>query len=87
MKKLITVLLSMGFATSVYAADAENSGSATVDHSKNPLTGTQTTTKKWKSKKKNARGEAETNSKETTKEMTDGSTEKTTKTTTDSKSN
>lgn len=76
MSKLVIAIVGVAFSASVHAADAEHKESATVDHSKNPITGTKTTTKKWKSKKKGAHGEAEKTTTETTKEMTDGSVDK-----------
>jgi hypothetical protein len=76
MNKLIIAAISMLFAASVYAADQEVKDSATVDHSKNPITGTKTTKREWKSKKKNADGKAEAKTTETTKVGTDGSVDK-----------
>jgi hypothetical protein len=59
----------------VLAADAENKETATVDHSKNPITGTKTTTKKYKGKMKDEKGHSEDVSvTEKTKVKKDGTT-------------
>jgi hypothetical protein len=60
-----------------FAADVEDAGKTTVDHSKNPITGTKTTKKQSKQKMKDAAGN-ETSSKvtETTKVHKDGQVEK-----------
>jgi hypothetical protein len=75
-KKMIIALVGIAFAATAYAADSENSEKSTVDHSKNPITGTKTTTKKWKKKVKGDEGKGEAEVKETTKEKTDGTVEK-----------
>jgi len=76
MKKVMMMIVSAMFLGSMaMAADAANSDNATVDQSKNPITGTKTTTKKWKKKSKTANGDsAEVNAKETTKVKKDGTT-------------
>jgi hypothetical protein len=78
MKKFALVMLGSMIAGSVaLAADIEDSHKATVDTSKNPITGTKTTTKKWKKKSHDAKGagtEAEVTEK--TKMKTDGTVEK-----------
>lgn len=86
MKKIVAMLVSALFVGSMsMAADAENSDSTTVDTSKNPITGTKTTTKKHKMKKKTDGGaSADMTVKETTKEKTDGTVEKSTKAEADS---
>lgn len=73
-KQLIVAALGALLAGSVsFAADNENSEKATVDHSKNPITGTQTTTKKYKKKKKAANGASQdVEVTEKTKVKTDG---------------
>lgn len=59
------------------AADTEHKESSTVDHSKNPITGTETTTKKYKGKMKNTKGHTEDVSvTEKTKVKKDGTTTK-----------
>ncbi len=53
------LVLAMAFlicGSFAHAADTENSGSATTDTSKNPLTGTVTKTTKHKSKVKHKNG-------------------------------
>jgi phosphate-selective porin len=79
MIKIIIASLALAFSATVFAADAENSGSTTVDHSKNPLTGTETTTKKTEKTVKGEHGKGKMKMKETTKKKTDGSTETETK--------
>jgi hypothetical protein len=84
---LSAVIALSGLSFSAMAADAENSEKATVDHSKNPVTGTKKTTVTHKSKHKNEDGsESKMKRKDTTKETTDGKTEKSTETKTDSES-
>lgn len=84
---LATVIALSGLSFGAFAADEEHSGSATVDHSKNPLTGTKKTTVTRKMKHKNADGsESKMKKTDTTKEMTDGKTEHSSKTETDSES-
>lgn len=78
MKSVLLCIAILATAVTVNAADNEATKSVTEDYSKNPITGTQKTTKKWHKKKKDATGSSETDVKETTKKMTDGSTEKTT---------
>ncbi|MGZ3721505.1 MAG: hypothetical protein ACXVA9_01160 [Bdellovibrionales bacterium] len=80
MKKLVVLLASSIFAANVYAADAEDSKKVTVDHSKNPITGTEKTTKTVKRKSHGSKGRHDSESTTTTKEKTDGSVEKTTET-------
>ena len=46
MKAIVTTVAMVLAASLVHAADAEHSDKTTVDHSKNPITGTETTTKK-----------------------------------------
>jgi hypothetical protein len=78
MKKLAIAMIGSMLAGSIaMAADAEDSHKATVDTSKNPITGTQTTTKKWKKKSHDKHGtgmDAEVTEK--TKVKTDGTVEK-----------
>lgn len=62
--------------TLAHAADAENKGEATVDTSKNPITGTVTTTKKMNKKVKGANGEATAKVTEKTKVHKNGKVEK-----------
>lgn len=67
--------------------DTKTTGSDTVDHSTNPLTGTKKTVKKHKHMSKSAAGDTESKSTETTKEYKDGNVKKTTEksTTTETK--
>ncbi|MBX3021924.1 MAG: hypothetical protein KF799_09635 [Bdellovibrionales bacterium] len=80
MKKLMMTLAGLAFAVTAYAADQENKESATVDHSKNPITGTKTTTKKWNKKVKDGKGTSDAAVTEKTKVKTDGTVEKSTET-------
>ncbi len=75
MKKLLLTLVGFVFVGSMaMAADAENTETTKVDHSKNPITGTKTTKKKFKKKVKDEEGHsADMNVTETTKEKKDGS--------------
>ena len=86
MKKIVAMLVSALFVGSVVmAADAENTDKTTTDTSKNPITGTKTTTKKHHKKMKHEGGAStDATTKETTKEMKNGTVEKSTKTETDS---
>jgi hypothetical protein len=84
MKKIILPLMALVFTSAVYA-DSETSNSATVEHSKNPITGSKTTTKKWKNKKRNGDAKAESTTTEKVKENSDGTKERSTDTKTDSK--
>lgn len=85
MKKLITITAIVLASSLVHAADAEHSDKTTVDHSKNPVTGTETTTKKHTKKMKNDHGaSAEVTTKEKTKVKKDGTVTK--ETTTESES-
>jgi hypothetical protein len=76
--KLATVLATILLAgTLVQAADAENSSTTTVDHSKNPITGSKKTKKVTKMKAKNASGDqSEAQVTETTIVKTNGTVEK-----------
>jgi hypothetical protein len=59
MKKVLLATLGLVFVASVAgAADAENSEKATTDTSKNPITGSKTTTKKYKKHVKNGKHNA-----------------------------
>ena len=79
MKKLALVTMSAVFVGSMaFAADAEDKSSATVDHSKNPITGTETTKKVSKKKMKDGHGnEAAMKVTDKTKVHTDGKVEHT----------
>lgn len=81
MKKMSMVVASLMFvgATS-FAADTEHKAETTVDQSKNPITGTETTTKKTKKKMKGDHASSETVTKEKTKVGTDGEKKTTTET-------
>ena len=74
MKKIVVSAIgAMLVGSLAMAADAEKSNSHTTDVSKNPITGTKTTTKKSKSMKKGAGGmNHEAVVTETTKQKTDG---------------
>lgn len=78
MKHTILALALAAFISPVaFAADHEHKDENSVDVSKNPITGTVTTTKKSEHKVKRGKGHAKVSVTEKTKEMTDGSTEKT----------
>ncbi|RYZ66075.1 MAG: hypothetical protein EOP05_19665 [Proteobacteria bacterium] len=77
MKRSLAIALSALFVGSVgFAADAENKAETTTDVSKNPITGTVTTTKKTAAKKKGAHGKASMETTEKTKVHKDGEVEK-----------
>jgi hypothetical protein len=77
MKQMMMVLAAaMMVGALTQAADMENKGEATTDTSKNPVTGTTTTTKKWTKKVKGANGEAEAKVTEKTKVHKNGKVEK-----------
>ena len=78
MKKLALVTMSAMFVGSLaFAADTKNESSTTTDTSKNPITGTETTTKKVSKNVKNAAGgHDETTTKHKTKKHKDGKKEK-----------
>ena len=70
--------------SAAHAADAEKKEEVTVDHSKNPVTGTETTTKTAKHKKAAKHGASKMEETTTTqKAHTDGSTATTTETKTE----
>ena len=73
---LLAALLMVG--SLAHAADAEHKAEATTDVSKNPITGTVTTTKKSSKKVKGAHGGAKMDVTEKTKVHTDGTVEKST---------
>jgi hypothetical protein len=80
MKKLMILAPILMMSSLAFAADVENSNTTTVDHSKNPITGTKKTVRKHKMKAKDGAGNAaDTTITETTKMKTDGSMEKKTK--------
>ena len=57
MKNLLTLAAAALFVGSVsFAAEIENKDATTVDHSKNPITGTETTTTKTEEKVKDGHG-------------------------------
>ena len=81
MKSGMTLLAGILLAgTMALAADAENSASTTVDHSKNPITGTETTTTETKGMHKDGSHKDSMKKKSKHKKMKDGSTETTTTT-------
>lgn len=81
MRKALMIATSMLFVgTMAMAADSETSGSTTVDTSKNPITGSVTTTKKVAKKKKGAHGEHEIETTEKTTVKKDGTVQKKTET-------
>ena len=58
MKSLLTVAAAALLVGSIsFAADVENKAETTVDHSKNPITGTETTTTKSEEKMKDGHGD------------------------------
>lgn len=77
--KMIAMLVAVMFVgLAAHAEDPQNT--TTTDTSKNPITGTVTTTKKTKKHHKGAHTEAKMESTEKTKEMKDGSMKKSTDT-------
>ena len=68
-----------------FAADKENKAETSTDTSKNPITGTETTTTKSEKKMKGEHSKAETSTKKTHKKYKDGGEKTTTETTTESK--
>ena len=73
MRKAVMVMAALMLGMPVFADDAVNEHKATVDTSTNPITGTKTTTKKYKARKKNVDGsEAAVDHKDTTKVKTNG---------------
>lgn len=78
MKAIVTTVAMVLAASLVHAADAEHSDKTTVDHSKNPITGTETTTKKHTKKMHNdATGaKSEVTTKEKVKAKKDGTVSK-----------
>ena len=86
MKKIILPLVAAAFVSPVFAADMENKNEVKVDHSKNPITGTETTTKTTKVKKKGDHGKSDVEIKEKTKVMKDGKVEHSKEVEADSKS-
>jgi hypothetical protein len=80
------IVAGLMMSTMVYANDAENSESSTVDHSKNPITGTKTTKRTWKKKAKGEHGEGKAEVTEKTSEKTDGTVEKKVETKSDTES-
>ena len=81
MKKMSLLIASLMFVGSAsFAADVENKAETTVDHSKNPITGSETTTKKTKKKIKGEHANSEVTTKEKTKTDSDGNKKTTTET-------
>ncbi len=77
MKRTMLVLAAALMVGSLaHAADAENKAEATTDTSKNPITGTVTTTKKHSHKIKGANGDGKVEVTEKTKVHKDGKVEK-----------
>lgn len=73
MKVLMFVASACLASSMAFAADTENSKSTTVDHSKNPITGTKKTVVETKVKKTAANGaEVESTTTDTTKVTKDG---------------
>ena len=90
MKKVLLALAMVALVSPVaFANDTDTADKAetTVDTSKNPLTGTVTTTKKTKKEVKRGKGHAKVEATEKTKQMTDGTTEKSVDVESDSKTN
>ena len=77
MKNLLTLAAAALFVGSVsFAADVENKDNTTVDHSKNPITGTETTTTKTEEKVKDDHGNMKKmKTKKTVKNHKDGKVE------------
>ncbi len=86
MKAITTILAGLLLVGSMaFAVDAENSATKTTGTSKNPLTGSTTTTKKMKKKMKNGKDEKNATVTEKTKTMKDGTVENSTDVKMDSK--
>ena len=88
MKKQASILTALLFVGSLaLAADAEHSETTTVDHSKNPITGSETTTKKTKKKMKGEHAKTEMKTTDKMKKEKDGTKKMTheTETTTETK--
>ena len=75
MTKSIIALVVAAFMSPAFAADHEQKNDVTVDHSKNPITGTQTTTKTTKVKNKGDHAKSDMEIKEKTKVMKNGKVE------------
>lgn len=81
MRKLVMIVATVMIGMPVFANDAVSEHKSTADTSVNPITGTRTTTRKYKSHKKNVDGRrAKVDHKETTKVKTDGTVERKTET-------
>lgn len=78
MKRMMSLFVgSLMVASFAGAADTEKKESDTTDHSKNPITGTETTTHKYKKTIKDEHGqEAKVDVKEKVKHMKNGKTKK-----------
>ncbi len=86
MKKTVLALAVAALVSPAFAADNENKNEVKVDHSKNPITGTHTTTKTTKVKKKGEHAKSEMEVTEKTKVKKDGTVEKSTEVEGDSSS-
>lgn len=75
-KTLMVLAAALMVGAMAQAADMENKGAVTTDTSKNPITGTVTTTKKMSKKIKGAHGEVDAKVTEKTKVHKDGKVEK-----------
>jgi hypothetical protein len=76
MKLALMVTSAVLVGSFAMAADKENTNSTKVDHSKNPITGTETTKKTSKQKLKDGKGNAaDATVTETTKVHKDGTTD------------
>lgn len=75
-RTLMVLAAALMVGSLAHAADAENKAEATTDVSKNPITGTVTTTKKSSHKMKGAHGEGKVEVTEKTKVHKDGKVEK-----------
>ena len=77
MKLASLLALALLVASTSFAADAEKTDKTTVDHSKNPITGSHTTEVKTHHKRKNAGGkDVDATATETTKVSKDGEVKK-----------
>jgi hypothetical protein len=75
--KILFALILAALISPAFADDAANNAENTVDSSKNPITGTVTTTRKHKRKLKNGKNQAKVEVTEKTKVHKNGEVDKT----------
>lgn len=86
-KQFITIAALALVGSMALAADTENKAESSTDTSKNPITGSETTTKKSTKKMKHGHAKSESTTKESATKHKDGAvdTKTTTETTTETK--